>query len=137
MATPRQVYPFATVDGKPIPLDIIKPSGLQIISVDDATGGSLVAPAEMIDPGLVVVFMASDLCLVKIGDATPPSAASFAAGALVEDCIIVPKNTLVTTWIKAETAALGARAILGTVTLYVQYIERWAGLALPLQYRKG
>jgi len=123
---PSEVYPFATQDGKAIPLDIIKPSGI-ITKTFTLAAASFTIPAGY----KVGTFLATVGCLVRFG-ATLPN--PLVDATLYEDTLLVPNDTIVTSSILSTTVYVKGLAESGT--LYVQLIEKWIGLALDKQFTR-
>lgn len=124
MATPKGIYPFATQDGQAIPLDIISPAGLIRKSFISAASSVVVLPEGY----SVGVFYSSTDVLVSFG----ADHVTLADGAVSTDTMLVPAGTLVTAAFNSGNAYVKGLASSGD--LYIQLIEKWAGLALNTQY---
>lgn len=125
MTTPAGIYPFATQDGKAIPLDIIKPEGILLQTFGVGSSSSFTLP----EGSLVGTFTATSACLVRFGTDLP---GSLAADTLYAETLLIPAETTVTCALTA-----GLVYVIGLVeegTIYVQLIKKWAGLALDRQY---
>lgn len=119
----EQVYPFATQDGKSIPLDIIRPSGLLFKSFTTT-------PAEITIPEgyPVAAIIADKACLIKFNG----SISGFVENTVYTDLLLVPAETIVIVSILSGIGSV--RGITETGTVYIQLIEKWAGLALDKQF---
>jgi len=126
MATqvPSQVYPFATQDGKPIPLDIIRPAGLIKIDFGNISNVNFTL-ADTYTEGII---LATAACIVRQGSTIP----SIADGTFYQDMFLVYTNTLITVSLLA--GPIYVKGLTDSGTLYLQLVEKWAGLALPKQY---
>jgi hypothetical protein len=125
MTTPTGVYPFATQDGKAIPLDIIKGTATIILPF---TAGGIVA--STIPPGSIVgVFMTDKACLVQFGTSL---AIPLVENDLIYDSVFVPERGIVTVALTPGPIRLVGMS--GPGTLVIQLIEKWAALALPTQF---
>lgn len=119
-----QVYPFATQDGKAIPLDIIKSAGL-IVKSFSLTAELLIFPEDK----PVGMLIASKACVLRMGQTLPDTLSDAVE---YSDTILLPTNMAV---ICALTAgAWYVKGLTETGTLYVQFIEKWVGLALDRQF---
>jgi hypothetical protein len=121
------LYPFATQDGKAIPLDIIRPAGL-IIQEFTSNSNTALNSTEELD---VAVFMASKPCTVSFDTEIPYPAVN---GTFYPGALIVPAGVIVT--VKCPSSSLFVRGLSEGGTLYIQAIERWAGLALSVQLQR-
>ena len=120
-----EIYPFSTQDGKAIPLDILKPSHLFHISFT-TTSSSITLP----EGAQVAMFMATVGAIVSFG-----AAVSFAGGSWNQaNSLYVPKDIIVSSTVKDST--IHVRGVEGSGSLWVQIIEKWAGLALTKQYSR-
>ena len=119
------VYPFSTQDGKAIPLDILKPAWLFLHGFSPDASTSL----TLSDANLIGVFISSESVIISF-DAALDS--PLVAGMSLPKALYVPKGVIVTSVIPSQQ--LHARAVDTAGTLYIQLIEKWAGLALAKQY---
>ena len=121
------VYPFATQDGQAIPLDILRPSGLVLIAFTDSASVELEVP----DDQSVAIFIATSTCAIQFGSVLP---APLVGSTLYPDTLLVPAGQAV-----ASVLSPGLCSVLGLSSdgqLFVQFIEKWAGLALDRQYTR-
>jgi hypothetical protein len=123
---PQDNYPFSTSDGKVIPLDIIKPKGALFHSFTTALSYVEVPVAI----SSVAILIATEDCFVVFGD--PP--ASILGDIFYDKMIYIPKGNAVATTL--EDSAINVKAISTSGILYVQLIEKWAGLSLDTSFYK-
>lgn len=124
--TPSELYPFATQDGKAIPLDILKPQGLLILPFTTDAVASISLPAG----STVAMLIASEACLVSFDH----SLATVPTNEFLSEVLLVPYNNVVSCSIPSLDIKI--RGVDNPGTLYVQLIEKWAGLALDRQYQR-
>jgi hypothetical protein len=124
MATPNTLYPFATQDGKAIPLDIIKSSGLMLRTFG-VSAASFTIPAGV----AVAALIASNPCVLRFGTTLPDN---LVEDELYSDTILIPKDMVVTASVVPGTAYV--KGLTSTGKLYLQFFEKWAGLALDRQF---
>lgn len=122
-ATPSDIYPFATQDGKAIPLDILKPSYLFHVALTAES-----TPISLPEGAVVAMFLADQAALVSFGE--PVSAVTSAWSQ--EHCLYIPKDGIVSSALISTSVHVKAVGTLGS--LWIQIIEQWAGLALAKQY---
>lgn len=123
---PSEVYPFATQDGKAIPLDIIKPAGLILQAFTPLAVASFIIPAGY----KVGTMLASKACIVRFGQTIP----ALVDGTFYEDMLLIPNDTIIT--VSFDPTTLYVEGLTESGTFYLQLIERWAGLALDKQFSK-
>lgn len=126
MTTPAGVYPFATQDGKAIPLDIIKPISIITKTFVSGSDSSLVIPSGAV----VGTITATKDCILRFGFAV----GSLVDGAELSDSVFLPENATITLALTVGTAYV--RGIANSGSIYIQLIEKWAGLALNAQYQR-
>jgi hypothetical protein len=124
MGIPSEIYPFSTQDGKAIPLDIIKPAFL--IKKSFSTTSSSFTIAEGMR---VATVMATAGCLLRFEEDIPV----LVDGIAYASTALIPPNTIVTIALKSGLAYVQSLTS-EAGTLYIQVIEKWAGLALDNQY---
>lgn len=127
MSTPIGVYPFATQDGKAIPLDIIKAKSVIMQSFIAGAGTAITIPAT----ATVGVLISDKACLLRFGTTLP---ASLIANTEYADTVLVPSGSIVVVAMTPGTAYVRGLSEAGTI--YIQLIEKWAGLALNTQYQR-
>lgn len=123
---PQDVYPFSTADGKPIPLDILKPNFLVIL---DFTSNGVVS-FNLPTPSRVAMFIATEAVLVSFED----SLASVGDKAVLDKTLIIPKGTIVSSVLPVSQIKI--RGIDDPGTLYIQGIEQWAGVSIESLYQR-
>lgn len=128
MTIPRGVYPFATQDGKAIPLDIIK--GNAVIVLPFTAGG--LSTCTLPDYAVVGVLISKKGCMVQLGD-TPVTGEPI-AGDLIPNAVIIPDSGIVT--VALEPGQLSVRGLDAAGILYIQLIEQWAAIGLATQYTR-
>jgi hypothetical protein len=122
--TSKQVYPFATQDGKAIPLDIINPKGVIPVAFTQ------VVKAFVIPDGYEVgALYSTEDSLVRFGNTIPNALVD---GTLYDNAVIVPSKAMVTSGITPGNVYVKGLSASGV--LYIQLIEKWAGLGLQMQY---
>lgn len=123
---PSEAYPFATQDGKAIPLDILRPSNFMYLDTI-ITSAAFTLPAG----SKVATFLASENCLLRFDAAVP----AIVSGTPITDCLFLPKNVIVISSVLSEK--IHARTIAASsASIFIQCIEKWAGLAMDSQYRR-
>lgn len=128
MTTPAGIYPFSTQDGKSIPLDIIKPTGIMVRSFPAA--GGIVSHCTIPDGSVVGVLTSSVECIVRFGAVDIP--ATLVDDTLYTNAVFIPAGAIVAVVLPAGILSVIGRGAAGT--LFIQLIEQWAGLGLPNQY---
>ena len=124
MTAISEIYPYATQDGKAIPLDILKPSYLLALPFTADASASIALPA-----GAQVGMLISDVAAVVSFHA---ALTSLSGSYTLEKALIIPEKAIVSTVLLASP--LYVRGVAESGTLYIQIIEKWAGLALDKQY---
>lgn len=125
MATaPDGIYPFATRDGQPIPVEIIEPIALLQKSFSLISAENFTLPAGYETCALYSV----EGFLLELGSAMPSSLADATSYAKV---ILVPPNTIITA--KLVPGVVRIRGLEGSGIAWIQAIRKWASLALQQQ----
>lgn len=119
-----QVYPFATQDGKAIPLDIIKPSGLIFTNFTDSADVSITIPEGY----PVAAIIANTACFIRFGD----SIGTLVENTFYNNLLLIPSNTI--TIVSLIVGSAKVRGLTDSGSVYLQLIEKWAGLALDKQF---
>ena len=125
--TLSDIYPFATQDGKAIPLDILKPSGLILHAYTEGSASTLIIPEQY----QVGMFLATTSCLVCFGEELVKP---FVDSIIYENTLLVPSGNVVSSAIRHPSLSIIGLNEGGQ--LYIQLIDRWAGLALDRQYQR-
>lgn len=126
-----QLYPFSTEDGKTIPLDIIRPVGLLACSFAGSGAASVVIiPAAW----SMASFYSKGGCIIQFGATTLPSGLSNNTEYL--NTLLVPPGCLVvSTLLPGEGRVFSLDGTAGQV--FIQRIQKWAGIALRRQVTKS
>lgn len=126
MATtpPVGIYPFATQDGKAIPLDIIKPKGIIFQSFTAGASAQITIPAD----ATVGVIFSDKACAIGFGVDVP----ALVANTYYPTTALIPVGSIVTLALTPGTAYV--RGLTDSGNIWIQLIEKWAGLALNTQY---
>jgi hypothetical protein len=126
MASTTQRYPLSTADGKSIPLDVIRPLGLLFKTFTSVVSADIAVPGTC----EIISFTATEDCIICFG-----SAASVPAdGSLLSNGVFIPQNLRITVAPTAATFTVIRHTADGYVA--VQFIDKWAGLALETQYSR-
>jgi hypothetical protein len=122
-AIPREIYPFTTNDGKAIPLDIVKPIGVtKYALLTDA-----LTDVNTLEENTVVVLYSTVDCLISFTGTL--AILPVVNGTTYTDSIFVPAGTLMT--VEPIFGSGKAVALDAAGSLYVQQVEKWAGLSQP------
>lgn len=127
MATPVNLYPLSTVDGKHVPLDVIKPIGLVTINFGSTVDGT----GTITSTGSLVVLRSSADCFIKFDTSVAkPANESYASGLLFleagEVMTVAPLGT-----------SISVIGLTNSGTLFVQEIHAWAALNNPNRFNRG
>ena len=126
MTTPSDLYPLSTIDGKEVPLEVIKPIGIMIASFSSSPSSPVAIP----DASKLIGISSTEDCFVLFANATisVPANNTYVSGVL-----FVPADTIITVIPSAAYySVVSASSNNGTLTL--QFLETWHGLALPTQF---
>lgn len=119
-----QLYPFSTEDGKSIPLEVIRPLGVFVLPV--TTGGHAIALDSSFD--LVSVLSTVPIIWTFNGD-------TIAENVIIPDALFVPADTIMTVDLPSG-AAHHVKSLNGSGYVYIQGIQKWAGLGLNRQINR-
>lgn len=127
MSSTTQRYPLSSPDGTPIPLEIMKPhSFLQKSFLTSAASASITVPADV----EIMSITVTEDCILKMGGtATLPT-----DNIALADAVLIEKYTRICIAPKLETFTL--RGLTANGVANIQFIEKWAGLAVQTQYQK-
>lgn len=127
MSSSTQRYPLSTPDGVAIPLEVIKAHSLVKKSFLSASAtAALTVPADV---ELMMVSATRD-CIIRFG-----AAASVPAdGVALADAVYVYADMVVFVAPHLSTFTIIGAAADGSAV--IQYLQKWAGLALSTQYSK-
>jgi hypothetical protein len=127
MSSTSQRYPLSTPEGVAIPFEIIKPHSYLKKSFTAGSASSAVAvPADV----EILIFSSNEDCIVKFGG----TASVPADGVSQADVICVEKDVRIAVAPNADTFTIIGETVAGA--LRVQFIQKWAGLAVTTQYKK-
>lgn len=124
MATPVELYPFATQDGKDIPLDIIKPLGTIMFSMT-LSFVNCVLPVKY---NLSALFSTSAAYI----DLTGTASSAPVSGTDNVGWLYLPANTVLIAELPTITAKI--RAVSAAGDLYITALQKYAALGLPRQF---
>lgn len=127
MTTPVNLYPLSTVDGKYVPLDVIKPMGLTQVNFNHGQYHTVTITNE----NSLLVLRASADCYLKFGSSVDqPGDNTYVAGLFYLECgevmTVAPSST--------SLSVIGAT---NAGTLIVQEIYTWAALNNPNRFNRG
>lgn len=127
MSSDTQRYPLSTPDGSAIPMEIIKPHSclLKTFSNSAATA-ALSVPSDV----EIMSISVTEDCLITFGAA----AVSLVDGVAQLNTVFIPKNMRVCVAPKAATYTILGVSLGGLAN--IQFIEKWAGLAVQTQYSR-
>ena len=118
------IYPFATQDGKAIPLDILSPSYLVRIAFTSAANTAITLPEDT----QVAMFLATQAVIVSFDETIAVTSPTWQQAS----CLYIPKDGIVSSSVQALTIQI--RGVAESGDLWIQTIKKWAGLALDRQY---
>lgn len=136
MADVDALYPFATNDGKAIPLDVIRPYGVVRKSfTNDTATTALDIPATI----QVIAMLSNKDCLVQFATSSA-AATAFSDGVLKVDAVFIPADILT---VLVPPVDKRSYSIIGAFTpidgddlegqLVIQMLQKWAGLSALAQ----
>ena len=118
-------YPLATVDGKAIPLDVIRPSGMAYIAfLPSAFSAGLDLSAY--STKILSLYSDSD-CIIYFGT-TPPTLVD---STIHQNALFLKEGTFLT--VSMPDTELHVKGITESGILYAQIVDTWAGLSLDMQ----
>lgn len=127
MASTTQRYPLSSPDGTPIPLEIMKPHSFLQKSFLTASASSAVTVPTDVE---ILSITTTEDCILKFGGtATLPT-----DNVAIADAVLVEKYTRICIAPKAATFTL--RGLTADGVANIQFVEKWAGLAVQTQYQK-
>ena len=127
MSSTTQRYPLSSPDGTPIPLEIMKPhSFIQKSFLSNVASSVVNVPTDV----EIMSITVTEDCILKFnGTASLP-----VDGVSIADAVLVEKYTRICIAPKAATFTLIGMSARGIAN--IQFIEKWAGLAVQAQYQK-
>lgn len=132
MANIPNRYPLATADGQAIPLDVVRPNSSVQLSLTTGAGStalSLPASTE------VMVILATKDCLIQFA-ASAAVATAYVSGTLKADSFFIPANTLIVLSPIPEKTSFSMIALAEAGSAYINFLEKWAGMALQSQFNR-
>lgn len=120
----RELYPFSTIDGKVIPLDIIRPLG--ILRIPFTAISTALQDLGIATP--IMILSATEDCFVRFG-----AAAVVPSTSLTSNQIMVEKDQIVIVAPHNPNFSVISDGVNGSLT--IQLLDRWAGLADEASYR--
>lgn len=123
MSLPPELYPFATQEGKAVPLEIIKPIAALKFSFT-TTIASLVLPVSL---NLSAIFSTED-CFIDLANVIT----AITSGVTYDNLLFIPKETVV--MVMLPTATVKVKGDTAAGDLYIQGIQKWASMHLPRQF---
>ena len=132
MANIPNRYPLATADGQAIPLDVVRPnSSVQIALVIGAGSAALSLPTST---EVMVVYTDND-CLIQFA-ASAAVATAYVAGTIKADSFFIPASTLVVLSPIPEKPSFSLIGITAAGIAYINFLEKWSGMALQSQFNR-
>lgn len=132
MANIPNRYPLATADGQSIPLDVVRPnSSVQRSFTTGAGSTALSLPAST---EVMVVYTDKD-CLIQFA-ASAAVATAYVDGTIKADSFFIPASTLVVLSPIPEKPSFSLIGIAAAGTAYINFLEKWSGMALQSQFNR-
>lgn len=126
MASTSQRYPLSTPEGVAIPFDIIKAHSYIKKNFTFTEASAVInVPADV----EIVIFSSNEDCLIKFGG----TASIPADGVSQLDVICVEKDVRLAVAPNASTFTIIGESAVGS--LRIQFVHKWAGLAVQTQYK--
>lgn len=126
MATNNR-YPLSTIDGNSIPLDVMKPVGVQFLSFTVAS----TSPIQLPPNTQVIAVRTTTECLIKYANAAAVIPAY--DGTLVEDSQYLNSSEI--QFIVPPSLYLSVIGMGGSGLLTIQILETWTGLGTETQFQ--
>lgn len=127
MPSTSQRYPLSTPDGVAIPLEILRPHSYVKKSFTSGAASAVVAVPGNVE---IAILSADQDCLVCFGG----TAAVPADNTNVASVIFVPQGVRVCVAPTADNFTVIGETASGS--LRIQFVDKWAGLAVQTQYQK-
>ena len=124
MASTSQRYPLSTPDGTSIPLDVFKPHSVVLLSFSNMVASAVVAIPDGIE---IASLYSTEDCIVQFGG----TAVIPGNGVNKADALILTKDVI--TNVAPPLVTMTVIGITAAGSLRIQFIHKWAGLALPKQ----
>ncbi len=126
MPSTTKRYPLSTPDGSYIPLDVIKPNGLILLSHSAVVSASISIPEDI----EIISFLSSTDCLVNFGG----TASVPADGVLSQNTVLIPADMRISVAPTSTTFTVISYSDSGIISC--QLIDKWAGLTLETQQQR-
>ena len=123
MSSTTKRYPLSTPDGKPIPLDVVKPVGLVVLPFTAVVSAAIAVPSD----NEIISFYATEDCYIQFGGV----AAVPASGVYTANMLLVKKSFRLTVAPPSATFTVISAGTNGT--LQAQFIDKWASVVLATQ----
>ena len=132
MANIPNRYPLATADGQSIPLDVVRPnSSVQLTIATGAGSTSLSLPAST----EVMVIYATKDCLIQFAESAAV-ATPYTSGTIKADSFFIPASTLMVLSPIPEKTSFSLIALAEAGIAYINFLEKWSGMALQSQFNR-
>lgn len=128
----KERYPLSTADGKAIPLDVVRPYSLLLLSLTAAAGST----AKQLPTGIDLFSVIATVdCFIKFY-ATANTAEALAVGVEELDTLFIHANLNIVVCPPVDKPYFSARALSTSGNLYIQFLESWTGLTLQSQINR-
>ena len=126
MTAPAGLYPLSTSRGDSIPLDVIKPVALTLLSFSTATSTSCTLPAGT----EITALFATEDCIVRLSVDFPEP---FVNGTFYSDSLFIPAGTVVSCLL--SPGLLYVRGLSSSGSIAIQTVQKWAAVGSEDAYR--
>lgn len=133
MSEPKGLYPHGTPDNQAVPFEVERPLGLIIQPFTGAASALVDLPST---EDYTLALYSSVLCVVSFGAVAP----ALTAGAFLVNCCFVPPGFVISASPDPSVKkTFSVRSADGATagTLYLQVIQRWSGLNVPVASRRS
>lgn len=120
----KELYPFSTLDGKVIPLDILRPLGA--LRVSFSAVGTALQDLGIDTP--ILVLRASQNCFLRFG-----AVATIPTSTILPNTLYLPATEVLVVAPNSSYFSIVSDGVDGV--LDIQLIERWRGLAEDISYK--
>jgi hypothetical protein len=132
MANIPNRYPLATADGQAIPLDVVRPNSSVMRSFTTAAGSA--ALSLPVSTEVMVIYTDKD-CIIQFA-ASAAVAAAYVDGTIKADSFFIPSSTIVVLSPIPEKPSFSLIGIAAAGTAYINFLEKWSGMALQSQFNR-
>lgn len=132
MANIPNRYPLATADGQSIPLDVVRPNAsvqLALTTISGSASLSLPTATEV-----MVVYSTRD-CLIQFAE-NAAVATAYTPGTIKADSFFIPASTLLVLSPIPEKTSFSLIALTEAGIAYINFLEKWSGMALQSQFNR-